>query len=77
MKINLATREPMVYRLTMTMADRIYIRMNSNLANAIRTTAKAERRTASDMARLILERDAAVRKILTEMKTQKKGQTHE
>jgi len=67
----------MVYRLTMTMADRIYIRMNSNLANAIRTTAKAERRTASDMARLILERDAAVRKILTEMKTQKKGQTHE
>ena len=45
--------------------DRIYIRMERNLANAIRTTAKAERRTASDMARLILERDAAVQAILT------------
>ena len=54
--------------------DRIYIRMDSNLANAIRMAAKAERRTASDMARLILERDQAVRKILTETKPKSKGQ---
>jgi len=52
--------------------DRIYIRMDRNLANAIRQAAKADRRTASDMARLILERDQAVQAILTQPKS--KGQ---
>jgi len=53
--------------------DRIYIRMDRNLANAIRKAAKSDRRTASDMARLILERDEAVRAILNEMKPKTKG----
>ncbi len=53
----------------MNLNDRIYIRMDRNLANAIRQAAKSDRRTASDTARLILERDEAVQAILTKTKT--------
>jgi hypothetical protein len=49
----------------MNLNYRMNIRMNENLASAIRLVAKQERRKAGDMARLILERDKAVQAILT------------
>jgi hypothetical protein len=49
----------------MNMTDRIYIRMEPKLASAVRQAARNDKRNPSDYMRIIAERDAAVRKILT------------
>jgi hypothetical protein len=49
--------------------SRINMRTCPNLYAAVRELARKEGRTPSNMAHLILERDAAVRKILTKTKT--------